>query len=166
MKYQVSIGEKKYEVDLDGDNSKATINGKKTSIDYRRIKGGKLHSILIDGIRYEFELNRENGGFNVWHRSGQTFAEVIDEKTERLRKLMGDTGSSSKLSVLKAPMPGLILKIEVEPGQEIKKGDGLVIVEAMKMENELKATAPGKVKEIKVKEKQPVEKNEVLIVFE
>ncbi len=63
-------------------------------------------------------------------------------------------------------MPGLVVKVEVEPGQKINKGDGLLIVEAMKMENEIKAQSPGVIKEIKVKPGQPVEKNQILVVFE
>jgi len=166
MKYQVTIGEKKFEIEVDGSNSEVLVNGRKTSIDHLRFKGGRFHSLLLDNKRFEFELDKNNGGFDVWHSSGQMYAEVVDEKTDRLRKLMGDTGDAAKLSVLKAPMPGLVLKIQVEPGQQVKKGEGLVIIEAMKMENELKAIGPGVVKEIKVKEGQAVEKNEVMVVFE
>jgi pyruvate carboxylase subunit B len=60
----------------------------------------------------------------------------------------------------------MVVRVEVDVGQNVKKGDGLVIVEAMKMENELKVAYPGTVKEIKVKAGQPVEKNQPLVVFE
>jgi biotin carboxyl carrier protein len=63
-------------------------------------------------------------------------------------------------------MPGLIVKVEVEIGQDVKKGDGLIIIEAMKMENELKAAYSGKIKAINVQTGQPVEKNQILIEFE
>lgn len=166
MKYQVTIGNRKFEIAIDGDNSVITINGRPVRIDYKRLKGGNIHSLLADNIAYEFELEKSNGGFNLWHGSGQIMADVVDEKTDRFRKLMGDTGAAAKLSLLKAPMPGLVLKIEVEVGGKVKKGDGLMIVEAMKMENELRAVGPGIVKEIKVNEGQAVEKGETLIVFE
>jgi pyruvate carboxylase subunit B len=166
MKYQVTIGEKKFEVDINGNDPAITVNGRKVAVDYKRFKGGKLHSLLADNVKFEFDLERSNGGYDIWHSSGSMFAEVVDEKTNRLRKLMGETGGAAKLAQLKAPMPGLVVAVQVEPGQEVKKGDGLVIVEAMKMENELKATGAGKVKEIKVKHGQAVEKNEVLVVFE
>ncbi len=166
MKYHVTIGEKKYDVDINGDGSSVTVNGRKVAVDHKSLKGGRLHSMLADNVKFEFDLEKSNGGYDIWHRSGPMFADVADEKTDRLRKLMGVSGDASKLSQLKAPMPGLIVRVDVEPGQEIRKGDGLVIIEAMKMENELKATSFGKVKDIKVKQGQAVEKNEVLVVFE
>lgn len=166
MKYQVTIGDKKFEIDINGNDPAIMVNGRKVMVDYKRFKGGKLHSLLADNVRFEFDLESSNGGYDIWHSSGSMFAEVTDEKTNRLRQLMGETGAKAKLVQLKAPMPGLVVAVQVEPGQEIRKGDGLVIVEAMKMENELKATGAGVVKEIKVKQGQAVEKNEVLVVFE
>lgn len=166
MKYNVTIGDKKYEIGINGNNTEVTINGRPVAVDLKALNGGKLQSLLADNRNFEFELEKANGGFFIWHGSGQMVAEVTDEKTERLRKLMGGADSVKKQTVLKASMPGLVLKIEVEPGQKVKKGDGLLIVEAMKMENEIKAAGPGIVKEIKVKERQAIEKNQVLIVFE
>jgi pyruvate carboxylase subunit B len=166
MKYQVKIGERKYEVGIDGDGPGVTINGRRLNVDLRSLKGDKLHSILADNENFEFELERSNGGYNLWHGRGQVFVEVTDEKTERLKKLMGAAEAGRKQAVLKAAMPGLVVKVEVEAGQTIKKGDGLLIIEAMKMENEIKAQSPGVVKEIKVKAGQPVEKNQVLVVFD
>ena len=166
MKYQVKIGERKYEVGIDGDGPGVTVNGRRLSVDLKSLKGDKLHSILADNENFEFELERSNGGYNLWYGRGQVFVEVTDEKTERLKRLMGAAETGRKQAVLKAAMPGLVVKVEVEPGQRIKKGDGLLIVEAMKMENEIKAQSPGVVKEIKVKTGQPVEKNQVLVVFE
>jgi len=82
-----------------------------------------------------------------------------------LDKLGMSNANVHKVNDIKAPMPGLILDIKVQPGQEIKKGDTLLILEAMKMENILKAPGDGIVKEIKVSVKQNVEKNQVLILF-
>ncbi len=166
MKYRVKIGERKYEVGIDGDGTGITVNGRRLKVDLRSLKGDKLHSILADNENFEFELERSNGGYNLWHRGGQVFVEVTDEKTERFKRLMGAAETGRKQAVLRAAMPGLVVKVEVEPGQRIKKGDGLLIIEAMKMENEIKAQSPGVIKEIKVKPGQPVEKNQVLVVFE
>jgi len=164
MIYIVTIGEKKYEIIIDGETSEVKVNGRPVNVDHKNIRG-KLHSILTDNTGFEFELVRANGGFDIWHGSGSMHADIIDEKTERLRKLMGSSGGGAKASSLRAPMPGLVVKVEVEVGQHVKKGDGLVIVEAMKMENELRAHAPATIKEIKIKPGQPVEKNQELIVF-
>ncbi len=165
MIYHVRIGERKFEIDIAG-NGTATIDGRKVDVAFRGLRDGKIRSLLIDGNSYEYVMERANGGIDIWHSSGQARAEVNDEKTERLNRLMGAAAGGVKAGSLKAPMPGLVVKVEVEVGQHVKKGDGLVIVEAMKMENELKAHSPAVIKEIKVKPGQPVEKNQILIVFE
>ncbi len=166
MIYQVTIGDRKFEISVNGGLSPVTVNGREVKVDYRHLRGGKLYSVLADNVNYEFALERSNGGFDAWHGSGQMRVDVSDEKTERLKSLTSAVSGGSRASTLKAPMPGLVLKIEVETGQHVKKGDGLLIVEAMKMENELKAHSSGTIKEIKVKSGEPVEKNQVLIVFE
>jgi biotin carboxyl carrier protein len=172
MKYHVKINDRKFEISIgnnsaiDGKIPELNIDGHMVAVDFRKLNNNRRYSLVADSRNFEATMEKISGGFNIWHSGGQTFAEVADEKTARFQKLMGSITGSSKLSVLKAPMPGLVLKIEVEPGQHIKKGDGLVIVEAMKMENELKAAASGVVKEIKIKPRQSVEKNQILIIFE
>jgi biotin carboxyl carrier protein len=79
---------------------------------------------------------------------------------------MGANAAQKKRARLRAPMPGLIVRIEVEVGHEVKRGDGLIVIEAMKMENELKAPYAGKIKSINVLQSQAVEKNQVLLEFE
>jgi biotin carboxyl carrier protein len=166
MNYLITIGGKKFEVVVNGDLSPVTINGREVKVDYRHLRGGRLYSVLADNVNYEFALERANGGFEAWHGSGVIRVDVSDEKTERLKSLTSGISGGDRASTLKAPMPGLILKIEVEVGQRVRKGDGLLIVEAMKMENELKAHTSGTIKDIKVKPGEPVEKNQVMIVFE
>jgi biotin carboxyl carrier protein len=82
-----------------------------------------------------------------------------------LDKMGLGNAKGKKINEIKAPMPGLIVDIKVEVGAEVKKGDALMILEAMKMENILKSPGDGVVKTIKVEKKQSVEKNQVLIVF-
>ena len=76
-----------------------------------------------------------------------------------------DTTSSRKLNEIKAPMPGLVVRITVEEGTEVKKGDSLLVLEAMKMENVIKAPGDAVVGKIKVNAGQAVEKNQLLISF-
>jgi pyruvate carboxylase subunit B len=166
MKYLITIGSKKFAVSLDGDQSHPKIDGRDVQVNSRRLRAGKLYSILVDNINYEISLERSNGGFDIWHGSELIHADVSDEKSERFKSLMGGAASGVLAGSLKAPMPGLVVKVEVEAGQHVKKGDGLVIVEAMKMENELKAHASAIIKEIKVKPGQSIDKNQVLILFE
>lgn len=99
--------------------------------------------------------------------NGQPHKIVIEEPIDQLLKSMGmDLKAMQKIEPVKAPMPGMILKVLVEPGQQINKGDGLLILEAMKMENVLKAGGSATVKAIKVDERTAVEKGAVLIELE
>ncbi|HEX7412911.1 MAG TPA: acetyl-CoA carboxylase biotin carboxyl carrier protein subunit, partial [Bacteroidia bacterium] len=90
---------------------------------------------------------------------------VKDKYDELLHQLGLDKVMVSKVSNIKAPMPGLVLTILVEEGQDIKKGDTLIVLEAMKMENSLKSPADGKVKKVCVKKGLAVEKGQILIEF-
>ena len=99
--------------------------------------------------------------------NGQVHKVAIKEPIDQLLTSMGlDLKAMQKVEPVKAPMPGMILKILVEPGQQINKGDGLLILEAMKMENVLKASGPATVKAIKAEEKTAVEKGAILIELE
>lgn len=98
---------------------------------------------------------------------GQPYNIAIQEPIDQLLTSMGlDLKAMQKAEPVKAPMPGMILKVLVEPGQQINKGDGLIILEAMKMENVLKATASATVKAIRISERTAVEKGTVLIELE
>ena len=99
--------------------------------------------------------------------NGQTHKVTIREEIDQLLSSMGlDMKAMQKAEPVKAPMPGMILKVLVAPGQQINKGDGLLVLEAMKMENILKASSSAIVKSIKVNERTAVEKGAVLIELE
>jgi biotin carboxyl carrier protein len=99
--------------------------------------------------------------------NGQLYKIAIKEPIDQLLSNMGmDLKAMQKAEPIKAPMPGMVLKILVTPGQQINKGDGLVVLEAMKMENILKASANATVKAIKVSERTAVEKGTILIELE
>lgn len=98
--------------------------------------------------------------------NGNHYQVALKDKMDLLLEKLGiQKGHSTKLNDLKAPMPGLVLDIQVTPGQQITKGDPLLVLEAMKMENVLKATGDGVIKSIEVTKGQAVEKGSVLIKF-
>ncbi len=121
---------------------------------------GTSHTALIDSVDARAKTVR-------LRIDGVPYTVSVEEPLDRLLKSMGlDAAATAKAEPVKAPMPGMILRILVEPGQVLQKGDGLVVLEAMKMENVLKATAPATVKAIRVQEKTAVEKGAVLIELE
>lgn len=112
------------------------------------------------------DINREDKTVTLY-LDGRKMEVKIKEPMDDLLHAMGlDKMASSKAADVKAPMPGLVLNILVEPGTEVKKGDKLLVLEAMKMENIIKAGGDGKVGKIVVEKGQAVEKNQVLITFE
>jgi pyruvate carboxylase subunit B len=92
--------------------------------------------------------------------------EVLDQRAYHIRSLTAGNGQRKTSDVLKAPMPGLVLRVQVKPGDRVEPGAGLVALEAMKMENELKAQAAGVVKAVRVAPGEAVEKGQVLLEFD
>ncbi len=164
---QLTVNENKTFVITD-DNDAMQINGVTASPDIS-VQPNGLVSILHNGKSYTAIIeNTDPGNKEVSIRiNGQLYNTTIKEPIDLLLSNMGlDLKATKKAEPVKAPMPGLVLKILVSPGQQINKGDGLVILEAMKMENILKATGPATVKAVKVTEKTAVEKGTVLIELE
>ncbi|MEP2771713.1 MAG: biotin/lipoyl-containing protein [Fulvivirga sp.] len=145
--------------------------------------------IKIDGDTYEWDMVEiGNKSFHVIHKNKSYRAEVLafnkQEKTLTVRingskynvevkdkldllleRLGMDKLAANEVKDIKAPMPGLVLDILVNEGDEVKKGDQVMILEAMKMENVLKSPGDGTVKSIKVKKGEGVDKNQVMILF-
>lgn len=139
-----------------------------TSWDVALLKGNKYH-ILYNNQSYVAELLRHDIQTKTFTFGidGEEFTVSLADKHDQLITKMGLNASNKKKSNnLKAPMPGLVLEILVEQGQQINAGESLVILEAMKMENVLKAEADGVVKSISVNKGQAVDKNAVLLEFE
>jgi len=130
--------------------------------------GNDRFHIIYKSISYQAELiecNLEEKSF-LFYINGQKQHVVIKDKFDMLLEKMGlNDLKSNTLNDIKAPMPGLIFAINIKEGDEVKKGDPIMILEAMKMENILKSPGDGIVKSILVKQGDSVEKNQVLINF-
>ena len=145
-----------------------TLNGQSIDLDIQRQPNG-LVSILYNGKSYTALVEKidKKAKELTMRINGQSQRVTIKEPIDQLLSSMGmDARAMQKIEPVKAPMPGMILKILVETGQQINKGDGMLILEAMKMENILKATGSAIVKSIKVNERTAVEKGAVLIELE
>jgi acetyl/propionyl-CoA carboxylase alpha subunit len=127
------------------------------------------HHLLLNGKAYHvdnLELDYHHRRF-LFRIGGNRYEVNIHDHYDRLVKQLGlHAGSGQKINAVKAPMPGLVLNILVEPGQDVQKGDPILILEAMKMENVLKAAGDGRVKAVKVNKGQPVDKGMLLIEME
>lgn len=158
----------KYQFALASEDGQWLLNSKPVSIDIQKTKSGII-SVLHEGKSYEaFVESIDHDAKEVSVRvNSQRYTVAIEEPIDQILKSMGlDLNSSRKAEALKAPMPGMILKVLVSPGQQITKGDPLLILEAMKMENVLKAANDATIKRINGVEKTAVEKGSILIEFE
>ncbi len=144
------------------------LNGHTVNADVVKLDKNKFH-VIINNSSYNIELlaKDENAKNQTILVNGQKQSVEIKDKYDDLLKQLGmDKLMGNKANLLKAPMPGLVLKVLVTEGQVVKKGDGLLILEAMKMENIIKASSDGIVKKIHIEEKNIVDKNQKMIEFE
>ncbi|WP_296704394.1 biotin/lipoyl-containing protein [Algoriphagus sp.] len=143
------------------------VNGKSLIWDLEWVSERKIH-LIRNNQSLEAELiSFEKETKTIQIRLNNKIASIqIKDRFDLLLEKMGMNSSAAGLvKDIKAPMPGLILELKVKPGDEVKKGDVVLILEAMKMENIIKAPGDGLVKAVKVNLKQSVEKNQVLIQF-
>ena len=129
---------------------------------------GNLYHLIRKGNSYRLEVVSSLPAEKkfILKINGQKLEVQLKDRYDLLLEKLGMSDlSSRKISQVKAPMPGLILAIKVQEGAEVKKGDPIMILEAMKMENVLKSPGDGIIKAIKVKQGQSVEKNQILIQF-
>lgn len=111
-------------------------------------------------------IDVENKTITILHNGKKLNFKIIEPLDELLKSMGLESAFVSKISELKAPMPGLVIDVLMKEGDEIKKGDKLVVLEAMKMENILKSPVDGKIKSISILKGQAVDKNQLLISFE
>ena len=165
MKYFVTIGSKVLEVELGPEGVK--LDGREVHPDLQEMDGTEVHTLLLGGRSHRVLASRVGSGEWSLHLSGRHLrAEVVDERTRAIRAATGAREGGRGPKSLRAPMPGLVVKVEVGEGEDVRPGQGLVIVEAMKMENELKSDAEGRVKQVLVAAGEAVDKDQVLVEFE
>lgn len=144
------------------------IDGKEFQLDIIALSENGYH-VIQDNKSYRISvaaIDKENKKVELVI-NGQKYSVEIKDRMDLLLEKMGmNKGASNKLNLLKAPMPGLVLQVMISAGQEVKKGDSLLILEAMKMENVIKSPGEGVVKSVLVMAKDKVEKNAVMIEFE
>lgn len=152
---------------IDGSKVSGNLNNTPFDIDILKVRED-VYSIIKDGKSYTVELVKhspEDKKLVVKINNTSYTLDVKDKYDDLLHSLGLDNLASKKVNDIKAPMPGMVLNILVSEGQEVKKGDALIVLEAMKMENILKSPTDGTIKKIAINKGVAVEKNQLLIQF-
>ena len=155
-----------WEVDYRSANA-VTLNSEPFAWDIADLGGGRFH-ILCEGRSFNAEVVEADYATKqiVLKLNGQRVELQAKDRFDLLLERLGmANATATKVNELKAPMPGLIVDIRVQPGQAVQKGDPLLVLEAMKMENILKAPANGVVSGLKVTLRDNVQKGQVLVQF-
>ncbi|WP_443945415.1 acetyl-CoA carboxylase biotin carboxyl carrier protein subunit [Pedobacter sp. AW1-32] len=164
--YKINVNGQ-FHFEVEHKNGEVKLGEKVLSLDVLDLPNDRA-SILYENRSYNTELveiNRQEKTCKL-KVNGNVYDLKVEDNFDQLLKQLGmDNLSSVKISEVKAPMPGLVLRVLVEEGTEVKKGDSLVVLEAMKMENILKSATDGTVKKILIKEGNKVEKNQIMIQF-
>jgi biotin carboxyl carrier protein len=162
MKYLTTIGDRSYTVEINDDRH-VTVDGKMYEVDLVALAARSLYSLILDNRSFEAFVENDGEAWRVLMRGDLYEARVADERAVRLAKSAGGAAATAGDFHLKAPMPGLVVAVPVAEGQPVKKGDILVILESMKMQNELKSPLDGIVLRARIKAGDSVEQNQVLM---
>jgi biotin carboxyl carrier protein len=163
VKLQIEIGGKRRHVELAraGERSVWTIDGQRLEANATEVSPG-IYSILINGKAFEVRIERFAAELRAT-TGGREFRIVIPDEREWRRK-RGDAVEAEGRQQVLAPMPGKIVRVLVKPGDAVRAGDGLVVVEAMKMQNEIRAPKSGTIDRVAVVEGQTVNAAEVVAI--
>ncbi len=161
--YTVKVNDQEFHIEYDDKHQ--SMDGKKFEADILEYRNEKFH-IIRNNRSFEAEIidiNREEKTVEIRVDNIVYSVSVKDKYDALLHEIGIDAAGGKKVNDIKAPMPGMVLKVMVESGQKIQKGDAMVILEAMKMENILKAPSDGVIKKVHILKGDKVEKNQVLI---
>ncbi len=163
MIFDVTLNGTTHRIEVRDKNDRyvVTIDGRAREVDWQGI--GSFASLVIDGKSHEVGVVSQTGGYAVVLDDVQLFVEVTEGARSAGAPGAKAEGGPSKVS---APMPGKIVRVLAQPGQDVAAGQGLVVMEAMKMENELRAPRAGRVVDLRVREGQAVETGALLVVME
>jgi biotin carboxyl carrier protein len=165
VKFEAEVGGETIAIEVTGDTGRyrVAVGGEVLDVDARQAAEG-IWSVLIDGRSYVADVT-DRDGTSVVEIDDERYQIRIEEETRYIIRTRGAKAGTGG-QVLKAPMPGKVVVVEVQVGQSVAPGDGLVVLEAMKMENEICAAVVGTVKEIRVEVGQAVNPGDTLLVIE
>lgn len=166
MKYVVDLNGERQEVEVDGEA--VTIDGHTVLARVQELDGTPVRVVSIGSEVHRIVVRRgaSRGAYTLWVDGFRFEGEALDERTRAIRDITAASSKATGPAPVIAPMPGLIVRVSVAPGDQVQAGQGLIVMEAMKMENELRASGAGIVKAVHVAPGKAVEKGTILVELE
>lgn len=161
MKYVTTVHNQEFEIEI-GSDGEVTVNGEPRNVNFLNL-GPALYSVITDNHSLEVVIDGDSGQYQVLMLGHLYEAQVLDERAMMMAQRRGalSTGSGE----VHSPMPGLIVKVPVEAGELVEPGQTVIILESMKMQNELKSPIGGTVESVHCTAGQTVDKNALLVVI-
>ena len=166
MKYVATLDGTSHVVEVTGGDGRyrLTVGDDVWEVDGRLTAQG-IYSLLIGGVSYVADVVDREGTCRV-DVMGEAYEVLVEEQTRWIIRTRGGAAGGGAGQTVRAPLPGKITHVAVRPGDRVQAGDTLVVIEAMKMENEFKAAAAGTIAEVRVTPGQPVNPGDVMVVLE
>jgi pyruvate carboxylase subunit B len=166
VKYVVELNGERREVEVDG--AAVELDGVTTAAHLEDVSGTPVRLVTIGNEVHRIVAKRgaSRGSYTLWVDGWRFEGEALDERTRAIREITAATAGPVGPAPVVAPMPGLVVRVNVAVGDVVAAGQGVIVMEAMKMENELRAAGSGTVKRITVSEGDAVEKGATLIELE
>jgi biotin carboxyl carrier protein len=166
MKYYVRVGDEEVEVVHDG--GEVHVDGATLEARLAEVEGTPVRMLTVGDEVHRIIVRRgaTRGRYTIWVDGFRHEVEALDERMRAIRELAGATAGPAGPAPLLAPMPGMVVRVQVQVGDTVQPGQGLVVMEAMKMENELRAAAAATVKAVIAQPGTAVEKGALLIELE
>ena len=163
MKYIVEVGAERVEVEVE--SGQVSVDGETTAARLTDVPGTPVRLVALGDAVHRVVTRRlaGRGRYTLWVDGFRYEVEALDERSRAIRDLTARSGVAAGPAPLVAPMPGLVVRVAVSEGDVVEAGQGLVVMEAMKMENELRAPAAGTVSRVLAEPGQAVEKGAVLV---
>jgi biotin carboxyl carrier protein len=167
VRYVVQLNEERKSVSLDADGvryeSESQVHAELSDIEGSPVRMVKIGTHVY---RVVTQKRQGKGRYTLWVDGSRFESEALDERTRAIRDLSAASAAPAGPAPILAPMPGMIVRVSVKAGDRVEAGQGVIVMEAMKMENELRATAAGTVRSVEVAPGTAVEKGALLVALE
>ena len=162
MKYVTTIDEREFLIDI-LDEHHVSVDGVAYEVDFAPVGDQPVYSLLMNGKSYDAHVYLDEDTWQVMCHGAMYSVAVEDEREKRLRAAMGGGVSGQEEYHLKSPMPGMVVSVPVCEGQTVEKGEVLLILESMKMQNELRSPRGGTIARLRVHPGDRVEQKETML---